>query len=245
MKRTLLTSKNTFDNIDTCEAGDTGLDDIVNNRDYSDIIFYLEDENVRIYAHRVIICASQNYLERMLRSHMLESELKEIPIRGITQEVFIFILQYIYGLYIDIPPMIVLDIFMISDLYLLDNLKSICEVILLQGLDDDNVIAIKKHTELLSSQMKAGCGAYIKKFWRKFSTHPDITEQEAHVFNTFVQRRRQWFIEQDQELRRNMQNILGYSSYYNSINAYMAPIWMVYNTKNYDGSSIDTLNFVP
>ncbi|EGC36831.1 hypothetical protein DICPUDRAFT_31241 [Dictyostelium purpureum] len=112
---------------------------LFHNPIYSDISFKLLDGS-EIKAHKNILSSRCQKFQAMFQTEMKESQQKEIEIVNYEPGVFRKMIEYIYSdsLKEDNIDMI-LQLIVIADEYLLDSLKSVCEMMLVSEIDFNNI----------------------------------------------------------------------------------------------------------
>ena len=139
---------------------------LLNNPMYSDVTFLVEGKPV--YAHRCILSARCELLEKMLDGPMIESTNATIPLPNISYPTFLMLLEYLYAetakVFKETPinKKYMLELLRVADQYLVSDLKLQCEIALGGCIETDNVcemleLADTHHTLVLRKQ----CIEYI------------------------------------------------------------------------------------
>merc|ERR1711871_512071 len=98
----------------------------------------------------------------MGQSGMKESKELEVKIPTIRCPIFMALLQYIYTDVVDVTAEVAIELYVAADLYTLDRLKKLCEVVLQRGISVDNA-ALLLHTAdgLTAVQLREICLGFI------------------------------------------------------------------------------------
>eukprot|EP01132_Coremiostelium_polycephalum_P007480 gene7480-9191_t len=137
------------------ESKHTTLSNFVNNigslygdPTFSDIVFKLSDNSL-LHAHKNILTSRCPKFKGMFSGEMLESQLKEIEIKEYQPIVFQKMIEYIYTDNLNEENVdMILNLVIISDEYLLDSLKSLCESKLIAEINFQNVASFLNQSEL-------------------------------------------------------------------------------------------------
>ena len=111
------------------------LKSLVNNPDFCDVVFILEEKP--LYAHRAILSARCSKFQQMFNS--MKDPKPEIQIPNIRYSVFLGMMQFLYTDSVDISLELSLELLGASTQFSLDLLKSLCERILEQSVNIENV----------------------------------------------------------------------------------------------------------
>ncbi len=116
---------------------------LLNNPIYSDVTFSVEGR--AIYAHRCILGARCEILEKMLDGPMRESASPTITLPDVSYAAFTALLEYLYTesarVFREVPVdrKCVLELLCVSDQYLVNDLKRQCETVLIGCIQLDTV----------------------------------------------------------------------------------------------------------
>jgi hypothetical protein len=117
---------------------------LLNDSNTSDVCFLVESKE--IYAHRAVLAVRSQYFQAMLfNGHMSESSNGHTPIEisDMSYRTFLKVLEFLYtDTVIDVSPELGIHILIASELFLLDRLKAICEDIIRNEINLDNVTSI-------------------------------------------------------------------------------------------------------
>uniref|UniRef100_A0A1D2A2Z7 BTB domain-containing protein n=1 Tax=Auxenochlorella protothecoides TaxID=3075 RepID=A0A1D2A2Z7_AUXPR len=111
----------------------------VNSRVESDVTFQVEGRP--FYAHRIALQACSDIFRSMFDGHYRETDASVIPIPNIRWEVWEATMRCIYCGSVAVPPEAAQELLAVSDQYMLDTLKRLCEAAIAEGLTPDNVSA--------------------------------------------------------------------------------------------------------
>jgi RCC1 and BTB domain-containing protein len=134
---------------------------LINNSDFSDVTFVVEDKPV--HAHRAFLAVRCDHFRAMFSSGMKESRELEIPIPNIRFPIFMALVEYIYtDVVADISPEVAIELYIAADLYTLDRLKGLCEVVVQRGLTTDNApVLLQGSDERHAARMRELCIRFI------------------------------------------------------------------------------------
>lgn len=113
---------------------------LVNNEDFHDVVFLVEGKPV--YAHRAILVVRCEHFEHMFHSGMRECDEQEIKIPGMRHAIFVALMEYLYTDIVDVAPAVAIELYSAADMYMLDRLKALCEVLLQQGITVKNAATL-------------------------------------------------------------------------------------------------------
>jgi len=98
----------------------------VNNSEFSDVTFILEDNSV-IHSHKIILSSRSCFFDCMFNSGMAESRQKEIKLLDIMQTIFCNVLEFLYTGDCDITTDNVEELLIASNRFTVTQLKLKCE----------------------------------------------------------------------------------------------------------------------
>jgi hypothetical protein len=107
----------------------------VNNPDYADVVFILEDKP--IYAHRALLSARCTKFQQMFRD--IQEPRPEIALPNIRYAVFLSLLSFLYTDSVDVSLELCMDLMGAASQFSLELLRSLCERILEQSINVENV----------------------------------------------------------------------------------------------------------
>lgn len=134
----------------------SNLDSLVDNPDFSDVVFILENEET-LYAHKCILVTQSQYFKSMFKIGMAESESREIRLEHIPKKEFKVLIRFLYTSYLDETDLQTLcNVLLIADSYNLTALSDLCVKTVKQLVEIDNVceILIIAHRCKLESLVK-------------------------------------------------------------------------------------------
>ncbi len=111
------------------------LKNLVNNPDFCDVVFILEDKP--LYAHRALLSARCPKFQQMFNT--MKDARPEIQIPNIRYATFLGMMQFLYTDSVDISLELCLELLGAATQFSLDLLKSLCERILEQSINVENV----------------------------------------------------------------------------------------------------------
>ena len=96
--------------------------DMVDDDEFSDIVFKVDDECVHaddecVHAHRSILASRCENFAAMFRSGMRESVEGEISIPGVFKALFLLLMEYIYTDSVMIEIQFAVDLYILADMY--------------------------------------------------------------------------------------------------------------------------------
>ncbi|KAL5369715.1 hypothetical protein CPHLJ_3g3600 [Cryptosporidium parvum] len=120
----------------------SNLESLVDNPEFSDIIFILENEET-LYAHKCILVAQSQYFKSMFKNGMAETNSKEIRLEHIPKKEFKVIIRFLYTSYLDETDLQTLcNVLLIADSYNLSALSDLCIKTVKQLVEVNNVCEI-------------------------------------------------------------------------------------------------------
>ena len=136
-------------------AGD--LESMVNSPQFSDIAFVVDGRTV--HAHKFILFARCEYFRRMFTSGYKEAEAAQIPIQGVSHDVFLCVLSFLYtGKAGELSPEPALDVLGAANLYNIEPLKRLCADAIARGLCVDNVAYVLQAADAYAAlQLRSRC----------------------------------------------------------------------------------------
>ncbi|KAJ0406517.1 hypothetical protein P43SY_001448 [Pythium insidiosum] len=133
---------------------------LIDNPEFADVKFIVEGR--AIHCHRAILAARSDHFRAMFSSGMRESRESEIPLTHLRVPVFLALLEYIYVDSVDVGAEMALELFAAADLYTLDRLKGLCEIIVQKNITVDNAAALfQTADELQATRLREICLSYL------------------------------------------------------------------------------------
>jgi RCC1 and BTB domain-containing protein len=133
---------------------------MVNNEEFSDVTFLVENEPV--YAHRVILAHRCDHFAAMFRSGMRESTERFIPIPNISKQVFLLLLEYLYTDSVKIDVEYAVELYIASDLYNLEQLRERCCMVVRRNLNFENAgPLLQMASDACCYELKQECMKYV------------------------------------------------------------------------------------
>eukprot|EP01119_Soliformovum_irregulare_P019157 TRINITY_DN6012_c0_g1_i4.p1 TRINITY_DN6012_c0_g1~~TRINITY_DN6012_c0_g1_i4.p1 ORF type:complete len:418 (-),score=78.35 TRINITY_DN6012_c0_g1_i4:307-1560(-) len=137
---------------------------LVNNPQYSDVVFSLEGGTKRVYAHRIILAARSEMFRALLFGGMKESREAEIPLEEIKYEVFLQLLEFLYTGCLSFAESSVMELFAAANQYRIEALLMRCGMYLSDLNNEKNVCALLEMAHTYGeSQLYAKCFHYIEQ----------------------------------------------------------------------------------
>lgn len=154
---------------DTCTATKMLLD----NEMFSDVRFIVEDRT--IYAHRCILYARADYFRNMFDSRMRETSEVDIPIPGVSYEVFHAVLEYLYSGMVRVTKgKLAVDLLKAADMFHLEGLRSLCVEKVEQAVTKENAAFICQVADMHNAQnLKSYCITFMMQNFK------DIIKSES------------------------------------------------------------------
>jgi len=136
------------------------LRQLIDNDEFADVTFIVEGRAV--HAHRAILAVRSDHFRAMFSSGMRESREHEVSLAHMRAPVFLALLEYIYVDAVNVGAEMALELYAAADLYTLDRLKGLCEIIVQKNIAIDNAAALFQTADDLHSQrLREVCLAYM------------------------------------------------------------------------------------
>ena len=112
------------------------------NEQFCDVILEVGsgDDQVRLKAHRIVLCAASPFFYNALNSDMKEKKEGVIRLEETSKAVMEEVLEYLYTGHVDINEHNAFDLLAVADYFLIPCLKSLCSSVILQTLSFSNCI---------------------------------------------------------------------------------------------------------
>jgi hypothetical protein len=111
------------------------MQNLVNNPDYCDIIFVLEDKP--LYAHRCILGSRSQKFQQLFNN--LKEQRPELQVQNVRYPVFLAMMYFLYTDSVDVSLEYTLELMGAASQFQLDLLKSLCERVLEGSIHVENV----------------------------------------------------------------------------------------------------------
>ena len=113
------------------------------NEQFCDVILEVGsgDNQARLKAHRVVLCAASPFFFNALNSDMKEKKEGVIRLEGTSKAVMEEVLEYLYTGHVDIDEDNALNLLAASDYFLIPSLTTLCVRVILQALSLSSCIA--------------------------------------------------------------------------------------------------------
>lgn len=133
---------------------------LIDDPEFSDVTFIIEGRAV--HSHRAILATRSDHFRAMFTSGMRESREHEITLQHMRVPVFLALLEYIYVDAVNVGAEMALELFAAADLYTLDRLKGLCEIVVQKNIDVENAaVLFQSADELHSSRLREICLSFI------------------------------------------------------------------------------------
>ncbi|XP_042398286.1 ARM REPEAT PROTEIN INTERACTING WITH ABF2-like isoform X2 [Zingiber officinale] len=170
----------------------------VNNSTLSDVTFLVEGKC--FYAHRIALLASSDAFRAMFDGSYMEKDARDIEILDIRWDIFELMMRYIYSGSVEINNLVAQDLLRAADQYLLKGLKRLCEYIIKQDVNIDNVSSMYELSETCNAiSLRQTCILFILEQFEKLSILPGY----CHLIQRIVPGIRSYF---DKALKPNSKN---------------------------------------
>ena len=113
------------------------------NDQFCDVILEVGsgDEQARLKAHKIVLCAASPFFYNTLNSDMKEKKEGVIRLEDTSKAVMEEVLEYLYTGHVDINEGNVFDLLAVADYFLISSLKALCVNVLLRALSLSSCIA--------------------------------------------------------------------------------------------------------
>lgn len=164
------------------------LEHLIGNRLHSDFTFIIEDENVEIPAHKLIIASASPVLDRIAYGSETFSSKDFTRVDGISKESFIEILRYMYTDSININDESVFEILNKANYFGLPAVETKCLKYLRENLNSSTVpwIYHQLHTYSTADLLKK-CLQYIRIEPMSFFTAEEFPNISIDAFKSIIQ----------------------------------------------------------
>jgi len=153
---------------------------IINDPKFSDITLVVEGKP--LYVHKAILSTQCEHFRAMFLNGMKESTQKEIEIKGWSFNIYSLMIEYLYtGVVEGFSLAIALDLIGLADAYNLDGLKKLCERVMQQNMDEDNVgeLLITAH-KYSANELKKFCMNFLVKNCSEINVSRTIEGLESY-----------------------------------------------------------------
>lgn len=147
---------------------------LMGNEEFSDVTFVVEGQRVR--CHRAILAARSDHFRAMFTSGMRESREHEIVLEHTRLPVFIALLEYIYADTVAVSAEMAMELFAAADLYTLDRLKGLCEMIVQKSITYENAATLfQSADDLHATRLREICLGYLVRNFDMVSKTDEFT----------------------------------------------------------------------
>lgn len=138
---------------------------LVANELWSDITFYIEQDDIRIPAHRVILAAGSSVFEKIAFGTMCETG--EVQISDIGADAFKEVIRYLYTDQSILTKDNVFECMYAAHKYDLPFLENMCAEFIIPMLREENVCSIYECTFLYDNELRTKCAEIIRNETRE------------------------------------------------------------------------------
>lgn len=132
------------------------------NGNFCDVRFIIQ--NIAFTAHKVVLAASSNYFRAMFLGGTEEMTKSTITLHEVNANTFALILDFVYGVTLDINSENVEDIIVAADMLRVTEIVKRCEAFLIGQLDIDNCIGLHCFAkQRLLSRLETEAWSFILK----------------------------------------------------------------------------------
>lgn len=132
----------------------------VNSKEMSDVTFVVEGRP--FHAHKIALLASSEIFRTMFDGHYREKDADKIPIPNVRWPVFHAMMTCIYTGEVEVPSELAQELLEVSDQYMLERLKGLCEAAITKELAPDNVSAAFDLAEAFNArELAKQCALYV------------------------------------------------------------------------------------
>ncbi|EQC36786.1 hypothetical protein SDRG_05620 [Saprolegnia diclina VS20] len=134
---------------------------LIDQPEFADVVFLVDGR--RVHAHRAILAARSDHFKAMFSSGMREARELEVHVETIRAAVFLLLLEYMYNDTVDVPtPELAIELYAAADMYTLDRLKGLCELVVQKGLTVENAgVLLSAADELHAGRLRDLCMHFI------------------------------------------------------------------------------------
>ena len=114
------------------------------NEHFCDVILEVgsSDDQARLKAHRIVLCAASPFFYNALNSDMKEKKEGVIRLEETSKAVMEDVLEYLYTGHVDINERNAYDLMVVVDYFILPSLKSLCGNAIVETLSLSNCIVV-------------------------------------------------------------------------------------------------------
>lgn len=131
--------------------------EFVGNECFADMTFYIEQENIEIPAHRIIVATASNVLEKFINGTGSIGSTARITVTDISSKDFLEVLRYIYTDDINITETNALPILRVANYLYLPYLEELCVEMITSTMNIGNVCTLFENTYKLNSVLGRKC----------------------------------------------------------------------------------------
>jgi leucine-zipper-like transcriptional regulator 1 len=147
---------------------------MVNNEDFSDVTFLVEDTPV--WGHKLLL-ARCDYFKAMLCGDMREASGDPVVIPDIQKKVFLTILEYLYTDEVVLDADNAMDLFQAADQFGIGRLKNLCENTILKNITIDNAASVLYAADMFNAkELREKCLSFILVHFAEVTKTPAFEE---------------------------------------------------------------------
>ena len=163
------------------------------NEHFCDVILEVGsgDDQARVKAHRIVLCAASPFFYNALNSDMKEKKEGVIRLQETSKAVMEEVLEYLYTGHVDINEHNAFDLMAAADYFLISSLKDFSASYIKQALSHSNcILAYYSAINYRCEKLQKGARDYIPaNFEELISSDEIIVDGEERVFEGIVR----WF----------------------------------------------------
>lgn len=146
----------------------------VNSQTLSDVTFVVEGRP--FYAHRIALLAASDTFSAMFGGNYREKSADSIEIPNIRWEAFEAMMHCLYTGNVKVAPELAQELLQVSDQYMIETLKRLCEQAIAEQLAPDNVSAVYDLAEQFNApELGKRAALYCLEHWRDMLDAPKAT----------------------------------------------------------------------
>lgn len=160
--------------------------EFVGNERFSDMTFYVEQENIDIPAHRVIVATASNVLDKFINGTGSINPSNQITVTDISSKDFLEVLRYIYTDDITVKENNALDILRVANYFDLPQLEEQCVEVVTGMLNIDNVCSLYENTYKLNSVLGRKCIQLIQSKTDVLMKNGSLTNMDQNALSEIL-----------------------------------------------------------
>jgi len=162
------------------------LKNLVNNPDYCDVVFILEDKP--LYAHRCILASRSQKFQQLFNN--IKEARAEINVPNIRFPVFLAMMYFLYTDAVDVSLEYTLELMGAAAQFSLDLLKSLCERVLEGSIHVENVCWIFQGADKYkSTRLRDVCLRFVTRNFDLVSKTVSFQELDRELILEIIKSR--------------------------------------------------------